>query len=225
MKSGLLKSLVMAGLLSLGLLPPFFEKDVLLSLEPSLHSERKNIGRFESAQGDVRRRSAGTLIWLPVESGSAVYDRDMIYTGGGSEARVQLVSQNRLRIRPDSLVRVQDFQTKDAVSIKQGGLKAEKGPGGKPMEMNSTQGSKRIELDRETVDSEEAFPPAQMELVQRWEDADRSIGKPIRAAPKAEEQATLQNPVSNERLWVIMVFYVLALGVVAIDAIRNRSSI
>lgn len=95
--------LILGGSLGVLLLLSYLLYDDSLLFPTDQHTEPP-IGVISSMENDVRRKNTGQFIWLPGNTKDEIYNQDSIFTGGNSQAAIQLHDGSLIQIQENSLV-------------------------------------------------------------------------------------------------------------------------
>jgi len=71
--------------------------------------------RFQSVEGSVQVKRAGTLEWIPASRASVLKQSDLVRTGSGAAAEILFADGTHLSVRPDSLITIEE-STENPVS-------------------------------------------------------------------------------------------------------------
>lgn len=202
-------------LATLAVFPLLFEKNTLHLLSEQRHeASLAPIGYVEQASGDLRRRAIHSLVWWPVQEQDPVYDRDLLYTGPQTVAKIQILPDTRIRLNENSFIRLERINARTGITLHQGKATATSSSP-ELLEIHSTEGAKTVQLMEEALPIEDKAPSAQSELLQRWSDAKRPQGKRLHP-PTSVEMDALETPAEN-RISLIIFIYLISLGLAFVD--------
>jgi hypothetical protein len=85
-----------------------------------LRDPKASIGKVQTLVGDVRKRPARDLIWLPLIKGDVIQSRDTIYVGGDSNVAIQLNEGTSIEVGENSLFTVRRAGQRNSLHLDQG---------------------------------------------------------------------------------------------------------
>lgn len=100
----------------------YFLYDDSLLFSKSKKSKSELIGNFTVSQNDVRKKNFDAFSWLPANNKEQVFQKDSIFTGDESNAKIQLSDGSIIAVEPNSLVTLNIKNGQMNLDLKYGNL-------------------------------------------------------------------------------------------------------